>query len=173
MDQSLLESQTTIKTQVKTPSELTRLKYSVCVFVLCICSPITICDLYFAFTGNHCLTDYPDKLKINMSQYLVVAGVGNLYNLAVAIFYFQLLHSSNSIVKNIFYFTICMSGILIHIWNIIGAYIFWSFVYNCKDCPSIIFNYLFAILSIRCLCAIGFVCFVCCVSFSDTLHLKE
>ena len=143
------------RTSVEQDNDIARkiVIYSVWIVALIICLPIIICDLYFAYTDETCVNEYPANIDINMKQYLIVSAITSF----VIINAYMLL--INSFVKEEYTDNFCcvilafvfigLLGIFALIWNILGAVIFWGSIYGEGHCSRKVSTYLFVSLIIK------------------------
>jgi len=143
------------RTSVEQDNDIARkiVIYSVWIIALIICLPIIICDLYFAYTDETCVNEYPSNIDINMKQYLIVSAITSF----VIINAYMLL--MNSFAKEEYTENFCcvilafvfigLLGIFALIWNILGAVVFWGSVYGDGHCSRKVSTYLFVSLIIK------------------------
>jgi hypothetical protein len=115
-------------------------------------APIGIADLSYGFKQDECLSEYPHDLHLNMKTYLIVAG---FLNIATCIYiicnvcYMKNLKES-SVGLMVLNIILSMSlQVFYFIWNILGAIVFWSFLYPDRHCSSDVASYLFVSLVIK------------------------
>lgn len=125
-------------------------------------TPIVFLDLYFGFTENFCSIIEPDDLSINLKLYLLVSGFTNiikLIGLLVLLYWF----SPIKMINYKYYYLICLNiihiiNILISIfdiiWTILGAVVFWFYIYGHIKCNKQFSTYLFISLIIKIVCNI-------------------
>lgn len=121
------------------------------VLVILICFPIMICDLYYGYNDNTCVSNSAEPLNLTLKDYLITSGFIALGEIIFLIAYIGILLNDEftltccSIIGVIlFYFTAIFSII----WNIIGGVIFWAYMDN-TTCSSTLFNYVFTSLIIK------------------------
>lgn len=115
--------------------------------------PFALLDLIYAYTDTSCIYIYPEKLAINMQNYLEVCG----YTSTLLFVYKTII-----ICRNKGHGEIDMVDLLIRqevlqfivrcaliVWNIIGAFIFWGELYTNTPCSKNVFNYLFVSIIIK------------------------
>lgn len=115
--------------------------------------PFTVVDLIYAYRDTSCVYIYPEKLGINMRDYLQVCG----YTSALLFVY-----KTITICRHTAYHEVDIFGLLLRqeilqfiarcvliVWNIIGAFIFWVELYTNTPCSKDVFNYLFVSLIIK------------------------
>jgi len=158
--QNALENQQRLKSILKRTSadqddEVARkiLVYSIWIVVLIICLPIIICDLYFAYNDETCLNDYPANIDLNLKQYLIVSAftsliIINIYMMLMNYFTKDKYNDNLCLIISSFVF-IGVLGIFALMWNILGAVIFWGYIYGNGNCSRKVSTYLFASLIIK------------------------
>lgn len=122
--------------------------------ILVIMSPIIVCDLYFGFTDSSCSREQPDELAISLKLYLIVSGFVGLSAMIViltGITCFDL----NKISDTGILFVCCgslglISAVIFNIiWNILGAVVFWGYIYGNGNCNRTFTTYVFVSLIIK------------------------
>lgn len=121
--------------------------------ILICMSPIIICDLYFGFSHDSCLTDEPKNLNFNLKTYLIVSGFSGLFILLFMLFAVCSI-SKNADDKNVICFgclgcAAMLCSVFGIIWNTIGAVTFWAFIYPDGSCNKVLSTYLFVSLIIK------------------------
>jgi|LauGreDrversion4_2_1035121.scaffolds.fasta_scaffold238884_2 predicted secreted protein len=129
------------------------LVYSIWIVVLIICLPIIVCDLYFAYNDETCLNDYPANIDLNLKQYLIVSAftsliIINIYMTLMNYFTKDSYNDNMCLIIWSFVF-IGLLGIFALIWNILGAVIFWGYIYGNGNCSRKVSTYLFVSLIIK------------------------
>ena len=142
-------------TSVDQDDEVSRkiLIYSVWIIVLIICLPIIVCDLYFAYNDETCLNDYPANIDLNLKQYLIVSAftsliIINIYMTLMNYFTKDTYNDNMCLIIWSFVF-IGLLGIFALIWNILGAVIFWGYIYGNGNCSKKVSTYLFVSLILK------------------------
>jgi len=117
--------------------------------LLALTMPFIVCNLYYAYNDESCVTINPDNFGVNLQTYLAVDGI----ILAVAVF--VIMFSAFCFIKeqpnedncclNTFGKLATAFGVA---WMIIGAVIFWNLIDN-KKCDKPVYNYVFAQLVIK------------------------
>lgn len=120
-----------------------------------VCSPIIICDLYFGYSNDACLSEYPEKLNISMKDYLLISGY---YSIAGIVLAFMIVNTTtfkelDPEVKNLTSFmnktfkliTILFTMVL----NVVGGILFWGHLYKDQTCNNDTNTYLFVTLIIK------------------------
>ena len=114
--------------------------------------PFIVCNLYYAYNDDSCVTINPDNFGVNLQAYLAVDGI----ILAVALFVIML--SAYCFVKEgpngdhcCLYTFGKLATIFGMAWTIIGSVIFWKFIDN-KRCDGPVYNYVSAQLVIKIVC---------------------
>lgn len=122
--------------------------------VLVIMSPIIVCDLYFGFTDSSCSREQPDELAISLKLYLIVSGLVGL-SAMITILTGITCFDPNKISDKGICFVCCGSLLIIcaalfnTIWNILGAVVFWGYVYGNGNCNRTFSTYVFVSLIIK------------------------
>ena len=122
-----------------------------CVIIIFI-SPIAIADLVYGFSGDECLNEYPEDIHLNLKKYLIVSGFTTIGSISYIIYNLCVISDKKEIpiwlmVMNIVF--VFFSQVFTIIWNIIGAVIFWNFIYPEGECKSTTSNYLFTSIIIK------------------------
>lgn len=121
------------------------------VFVLIFGLPLIICDLYYGYNDDTCVSNDANKLSINLRDYLLVSGYSSL---VILIFLFMTLFSALcdkdlfgccAILTQIITWPFGLFGIA---WHIIGGVIFWAYMDN-STCSGNVFSYVTASLIIK------------------------
>jgi hypothetical protein len=55
----------------------------------------------------------------------------------------------DEIIKTIFYLFMYVSRIIIFVWNVLGAILFWGYISEKANCSVIVYNYLYTTFIIR------------------------
>ena len=128
------------------------IKTIVTFFIICFIMPFIIIDLYIAYTDKTCVNDYPPKLKISLNIYLQV----NSYILLIVLsLYIAMIHTKiqlfvyDEIIKTIFYLFMYVSRIIIFVWNVLGAILFWGYISEKRNCSLLVYNYLYVTFIIK------------------------
>jgi hypothetical protein len=135
--------------------ESTCIKFCLCLFMIVFVLPITFCDLYFGFTDNSCSKDEPDGLAISLKLYLLVSGFTSASILVLFIMTlicypnFSELKDINDDSKIISCTLITFVKLFILIWNILGAVVFWGYLYGSNQCNKQFSIYMFVSLIIK------------------------
>jgi hypothetical protein len=136
------------------------LKYVIRSIVMGTYIPIGLVDLYFGYTDKSCVDDYNTKsyVKINLKQYLLVAGYASLSYIVLVIGVICALTCKNEcnlasliIDSNIIGLITTAFSIT---WTIIGSIIYWGYVYKPNTCNNYVNSYLFISLIIKLLISI-------------------
>jgi hypothetical protein len=127
--------------------------HTIWIIILLLCSPIIICDVYFAYTDETCVNEYPANLELNLKQYLFISALSTFINInAYMLFikYFVRTEYNNNL------FWVLSVGVFISllalfslIWNILGAVIFWGSIYATNHCSKQVSTYIFVSLIIK------------------------
>ena len=127
------------------------------IFIILFCGlPLCLCDLYYAYTDDSCVSSHVDRINVNLKQYLQVSGL--LTGCFMFIVILTVLSFNEESKKSLLVFvTILYSfvGIFNIAWNVIGGVIFWGYMDN-SLCSDSVFNYVFASLIIKYVCTVTF-----------------
>lgn len=145
------------KPQEKTDDILSKkiiIKICIALIVLMIMSPIAVCDLYFGFSDSTCSREEKDNSNINLRIYLIVTGfigIAFTIEMLMVIIWFEAYKSSR--INDCIMFYILIGTIFVaifnFIWTILGAVIFWGFIYENGKCSKTFSNYLFVSLIVK------------------------
>lgn len=126
---------------------------SIIIFIILVFGlPLTICDLYYAFNDNTCVSSHVDMINVNLKQYLQVSGLLMGCFIFIIILGVLFLENSNGILLFLGTILFIFVSIFNTAWNIIGGVIFWKYMDN-SLCSNNVFNYVFASLIIKYICA--------------------
>ena len=133
------------------------IKYMISFVTFLLCFPIVICDMYYGYSKDSCVEEYPAKLNINMKIYLVVCAYTNMLIMVLVICSISCLSRRNSRTMHLYMVTVpklivTYGSLFLLAWNIIGSVIFWGMLYNKNLCSSNISTYLFVTLVVKLVC---------------------
>lgn len=133
------------------------IKYMISFVTFLLCFPIVICDMYYGYSKDSCVEEYPAKLNINMKIYLVVGAYANMLIMVLVICSISCLSRRNSRSMHLYMVTVpklivTYGSLFLLAWNIIGSVIFWGMLYNKNLCSSNISTYLFVTLVVKLVC---------------------
>jgi len=123
--------------------------------VVAVCCPIIICDLYYGYSKDSCLSEYPEKLNISMKDYLLISGY---YSIAGVVHTFLIVNTTtfkepNPEIKNLITFmnkTFKFIAIIFTMaLNIVGGILFWGHLYKDHTCNNDTNTYIFVTLIIK------------------------
>ena len=139
------------------------IKYIISFVTFLLCFPIVICDLYYGYSRDSCVEEYPNNLNINMKIYLVVGAYTNILIMMLVICSISCLSRRNSQAMHLYVVTvpkliITYGSLFLLAWNIIGSVIFWGMLYNKNLCSSNISTYLFVTLVVKLVCNLTVLC---------------
>ena len=139
------------------------IKYMISFVTFLLCFPIVICDMYYGYSKDSCVEEYPAKLNINMKIYLVVGAYTNLLIMVLVICSISCLSRRNSRSMHLYMVTVpklivTYGSLFLLAWNIIGSVIFWGMLYNKNLCSSNISTYLFVTLVVKLVCNLTVLC---------------
>lgn len=148
----LKKSDESIKDEELIQIRVIKLCFSILIIILIF--PISICDLYFGFTNNKCSRQHPDGLEISLSIYLLVSAFIGFLGLIMFLISIWSLPLNNKVQED--YCLICCYNINLSImscfnttWNIIGAIVFWGYIYKNGNCDEKFSTYLFVTLILK------------------------
>jgi hypothetical protein len=125
-----------------------------CAFItlLSFTMPLIVCNLYYAYSDNSCVTIYPDHFNVNLKTYLAVDGIiGAIVLFAIIFVVTYLFKEKPNIDDGCLNILGNISTIFGIAWTIIGAVIFWKLIDN-TECNKSVYNYIFAQLVIKIIC---------------------
>ena len=139
------------------------IKYMISFVTFLLCFPIVICDMYYGYSKDSCVEEYPAKLNINMKIYLVVCAYTNMLIMVLVICSISCLSRRNSRSMHLYMVTVpklivTYGSLFLLAWNIIGSVIFWGMLYNKNLCSSNISTYLFVTLVVKLVCNLTVLC---------------
>ena len=139
------------------------IKYMISFVTFLLCFPIVICDMYYGYSKDSCVEEYPAKLNINMKIYLVVGAYANMLIMVLVICSISCLSRRNSRTMHLYMVTVpklivTYGSLFLLAWNIIGSVIFWGMLYNKNLCSSNISTYLFVTLVVKLVCNLTVLC---------------
>ena len=139
------------------------IKYMISFVTFLLCFPIVICDMYYGYSKDSCVEEYPAKLNINMKIYLVVCAYANMLIMVLVICSISCLSRRNSRSMHLYMVTVpklivTYGSLFLLAWNIIGSVIFWGMLYNKNLCSSNISTYLFVTLVVKLVCNLTVLC---------------
>lgn len=125
------------------------------IFIVIISTPIIISDLYFGFTDTSCSNKEPNELSISIKIYLLVSGFMSIVATILLLVGIRFTGQTDKINDANCCF-ICCGGISIllmsvfcFIWNILGAIVFWGYIYGKENCNKTFSTYVFVSLIIK------------------------
>lgn len=155
---SILKKTTELSDEDKR-GHLKAIKFTSIIILLIIFIPLIICDIYYGFSNVSCVKEKPTNLDLTLKLYLLLSGFVNLLLLFIAIITIISINELDD--NNIAYiFTIgnsylcCIFNLL---WNIIGAILFWGFIYESSVCRIDTSTYIFISIIIKLLLAFMFI----------------
>jgi hypothetical protein len=117
------------------------------VITVVLCSPIIICDIYFAVNDNTCVNNDVKNIDLTLKDYLMVSGIYNLFMLIFCIFSI-IIKLKIDCIEGIKILDNLNLNIFNEIWNIVGAILFWGLM-NTDECSRTTYNYVYATLIIK------------------------
>lgn len=129
--------------------EIRLLKICISLLIIIIMAPIIVSDLYFGFSDTSCSREQPDELEINLRLYLLVSGFTSLSTMILLIF------GACMFSEERVYIIYCGSAVMLAlvmfnlIWNILGAIVFWAYIYENGSCNISFSTYMFVSLIIK------------------------
>lgn len=139
------------------------IKHMISFVTFLLCLPIVICDLYYGYSKDSCVEEYPNNLNINMKIYLVVGAFTNILIMGLVTFSISCLSHRHRNSMQLYLVTIpkliiTYGSLFLLAWNIIGSVIFWGMLYNKNLCSSNISTYLFVTLVVKLVCNLTVLC---------------
>ena len=127
--------------------------HTIWIIILILCSPIIICDVYFAYTDDTCVNEYPANLEINLKHYLFISALSTFININMYMLFIKYFVKTEYN-KNLFWVLsvgvfISLLALFSLIWNILGAVIFWGSIYATNHCSKQVSTYIFISLIIK------------------------
>jgi hypothetical protein len=127
--------------------------HTIWVIILLLCSPIIICDVYFAYTDETCVNEYPANLELNLKHYLFISALSTFININMYMLFIKYFVKTEYN-KNLFWVLsvgvfISLLALFSLIWNILGAVIFWGSIYSTNHCSKQVSTYIFVSLIIK------------------------
>ena len=130
------------------------MKLCFALIILVIMSPIIFCDLYFGFTDSSCSREQPDEFAISVKLYLIVSGFVGLSVMSVIFIGITCFEIDENPTNDLF--VMCFSSCLAialklfnFVWNILGAVVFWGYIYGNGNCDKSFSTYVFVSLIIK------------------------
>ena len=130
------------------------MKLCFALIILVIMSPIIFCDLYFGFTDSSCSREQPDELAISVKLYLIVSGFVGLSVMSVIFIGITCFEIDENPTNDLF--VMCFSSCLAIalklfnlVWVILGAVVFWGYIYGNGNCDKSFLTYVFVSLIIK------------------------
>jgi hypothetical protein len=114
--------------------------------------PLAIFDLYYGFKNNECVNSYSPDLEINMETYLKVSGIISISFIALLVVDLLCIINNDNIsfwlyIINII--AVSFMQLFTIIWNVLGAVVFWTYVYKEGVCDRSTNTYIFVSLVIK------------------------
>ncbi len=129
----------------------TCLKIFAFIVVLVLLAPLTVADLYYAYTDDSCVHQPAGNLNVNLFTYLAVDGI--IGGIGVVVFSLMVCSLGTNNVATVLkgccmvsIYVLC--GLFTLAWTIVGSIIFWKLIDN-EECSKGVYNYVFALLIIR------------------------
>jgi hypothetical protein len=126
----------------------TIIKLLLTIVIVTTSTPIIIYDLYFGLNDNSCVEEYPSSLNINLRVYMITSALIGLTIITTTITTFCL-DNNNSNNNCIISFSSKIFSIFHLIWNILGGFVFWGFVYKNNLCNKNVSTYLSISITIK------------------------
>jgi hypothetical protein len=126
----------------------TIIKLLLTIIIVTILTPIIIYDLYIGLNDNSCVEEYPSSLNINLRVYMITSALIGLTILIITLitFCFDNINSNNNCIIS---FGSKIFSIFHLIWNILGGFVFWGFVYKNNLCNKNVSTYLSISITIK------------------------
>lgn len=127
--------------------------HTIWIIILLLCSPIIICDVYFAYTDETCVNEYPANLELNLKHYLFISALSTFININMYMLFIKYFVKTEYN-ENLFWVLsvgvfISLLALFSLIWNILGAVIFWGSIYATNHCSKQVSTYIFVSLIIK------------------------
>jgi hypothetical protein len=131
--------------------------YKCCAFtcVLIFMLPLILCDLYFGFSQDDCLTKHSNRFDFKLKTYLLVSGFINSIVIVIYFVTFGSFKVNNKNSERSIILLVCgvglstIMGIFNMIWTILGSVLFWDYIYPNNLCNSQLSTYMFVSLIIK------------------------
>lgn len=126
----------------------TIIKLLLTIIIVTTSTPIIIYDLYFGLNDNICVKKNPSSLNINLRVYMITSALIGITILIITLitFCFDNINSNNNCIIS---FSSKIFSIFYLIWNILGGFIFWGFVYKNNLCNKNVSTYLSISITIK------------------------
>jgi hypothetical protein len=131
--------------------EIVCIKFVGIIFILLLLAPLSVADLYYAYTDETCVHKSAGKLNVNLFTYLAVDGIlGGVGIFGLSFFVCTMGEDfTTEIWKGYCALSIItLTSLFTLAWTIVGSIIFWSLIDN-EECSKEVYNYVFALLIIR------------------------
>ena len=130
------------------------MKLCFALIILIIMTPIIFCDLYFGFTDLSCSREQPDELAITVKLYLIVSGFVGLSVMTAIFIGIACFDFDENYANDLFIMSCCSCGAICLelfnlVWNILGAVVFWEYIYGNGNCNKNFSTYVFVSLIIK------------------------
>ena len=130
------------------------MKLCFALIILIIMTPIIFCDLYFGFTDLSCSREQPDELAITVKLYLIVSGFVGLSVMTAIFIGIACFDFDENYANDLFIMSCCSYGAICLelfnlVWNILGAVVFWEYIYGNGNCNKNFSTYVFVSLIIK------------------------
>jgi hypothetical protein len=127
--------------------------HTIWIIILILCSPMIICDVYFAYTDETCVNEYPANLELNLKHYLFISALSTFININMYMLFIKYFVKTEYN-ENLFWVLsvgvfISLLALFSLIWNILGAVIFWGSIYATNHCSKQVSTYIFVSLIIK------------------------
>ena len=109
--------------------------------------------MYFAYTDETCVNEYPANLELNLKHYLFISALSTFININMYMLFIKYFVKTEYN-KNLFWVLsvgvfISLLALFSLIWNILGAVIFWGSIYATNHCSKQVSTYIFVSLIIK------------------------
>jgi len=135
--------------------EICLMRCCMALFIIIVMAPMAIADLYFGFTDSTCSKEEPDELSISIKLYLLVSGFMSLAVMTLFLIGINFIGQTDKIDNLKCCFMCCgsvgviLTAIFSLIWNILGAIVFWGYIYGNGNCNKTFSTYVFVSLIIK------------------------
>ena len=137
-----------------TRTGLVVIKICTTLLMIVLMTPIVVCDLYFGFTDLSCSREQPDELAITVKLYLIVSGFVGLSVMTAIFIGIACFDFDENYANDLFIMSCCSCGAICLelfnlVWNILGAVVFWEYIYGNGNCNKNFSTYVFVSLIIK------------------------
>jgi len=126
--------------------------------LIIILAPVIFCDLYFGYIYNNCSLDNSYNQTISLKLYLLVSGFVNIIVLTFSLIGLVCISNYKKIFSDVnlaycawLIISLLIAGIQLFyiLWNILGAIVYWGYVYQNDNCNINFSSYMFISLLLK------------------------